>query len=649
MDKGSLCLSSSGLKNINKEEKDFIFFFGEREVRMDNLFAEFFSPLVSRLHLSDPTINSFIFNYPTDVKSKLPKFEELISEDIILLIQKLSSGSKVTINEEQNDKLLIISALIDNEELFEELVKLLPKEINQTNLDRFLSQIQIIESFSQMKKTNHFKLKPIIDAISKNFYLIDENKLKELSKPILLSIISNEHLKIKDEDWLFDFIQSIHNDDNDVCDIDFYEQICVPYLSEDKFKQLLLHINPSEMTTTFWKNICSRICDPKLKKDVALNRYAVNQHQQNVIVGGWNKRFQLGKKPNNADIYYDPSIDPPVKMGFDSSLYQSYSIYNEFSVKVTSDGSLLGVGNNTSYQISTSLPKTVNRQFTEFFMKDIDGCQLTPVSALCYRNGTLYMLTKSSGIGRQLILCDSNINDGKDVFLDIGNQEPVALYGGNLYAAVINSEGEVIFINSGSIRNSPSSRIDSISLPEGEKASSVACCDVSIYVLSTSGRVFVSEIENGSCKLNFSAVEELSDHNIVCLSGTHDFCLCVSSEGRVFGRGSNKNGQLGLGEETKSVSSFTEITALFDYGIRAVYAGYGHSLFETREGKILACGSNESGELLLSSGAGNKVYSPMETIITEGATFCIAGVTLSVVFIGDELLPNMPNRRIQQH
>lgn len=43
---------------------------------MNNIFAEFFSPLVSRLHLSDPTINSHIFDYPSDVKSQLPKFDE---------------------------------------------------------------------------------------------------------------------------------------------------------------------------------------------------------------------------------------------------------------------------------------------------------------------------------------------------------------------------------------------------------------------------------------------------------------------------------------------------------------------------------------------------------------------------------------------
>ena len=118
------------------------------------------------------------------------------------------------------------------------------------------------------------------------------------------------------------------------------------------------------------------------------------------------------------------------------------------------------------------------------------------------------------------------------------------------------------------------------------------------------------------------------------MSGTCKPCLTVSKEGRVFGLGSNECGELGLGEETKSVSSFTEISSLLGYEIMAAYAGRLHSLFETRKGIILAFGLNDHGQLLLSSGPSEeKVYSPRETTITGGATFCIAGERLRSVFV----------------
>ena len=98
----------------------------------------------------------------------------------------------------------------------------------------------------------------------------------------------------------------------------------------------------------------------------------------------------------------------------------------------------------------------------------------------------LYMFSKSSGNKRQLVLCDIYINGGNPVFLDIGNHHPMSLFGGSLHSAVIGSKGEVIFINGYSFLNSPNSPIAAVSLPDNEKASSVACCENSVVVLSSS-------------------------------------------------------------------------------------------------------------------------------------------------------------------
>lgn len=95
-----------------------------------------------------------------------------------------------------------------------------------------------------------------------------------------------------------------------------------------------------------------------------------------------------------------------------------------------------------------------------------------------------------------------------------------------------------------------------------------------------------------------------------------------------------------------NVSSFTEILSLKDHKIRAAYAGSNHSFLKTREGRILASGSNEYSQLLLSSGTRENVYLPIETTITESATFCNLGYGLSTVFIGGDPPPNTPNRLI---
>ncbi|WP_334089870.1 RCC1 domain-containing protein, partial [Helicobacter typhlonius] len=145
-----------------------------------------------------------------------------------------------------------------------------------------------------------------------------------------------------------------------------------------------------------------------------------------------------------------------------------------------------------------------------------------------------------------------------------------------------------------------------------------------------------------------STVSELSGQEIVWVSGKYKHFLAVSREGRVFGRGSNSRGELGLGQQTSSISSFTEISSLKGHKIRAAYAGCYHSLFETREGKILACGYKGFSCLLLSSDTHENVYSPTETTITDSAAFCIAGYCSSTVFIGGDPPPNTPNRLIEK-
>lgn len=101
------------------------------------------------------------------------------------------------------------------------------------------------------------------------------------------------------------------------------------------------------------------------------------------------------------------------------------------------------------------------------------------------------MLAKSDWSGWQLVFHIGS----REVFLDIGDDEPVALFGGYQNAAAICEEGEVIFINRETVINSPESPINASILPGGEKASSVACCNEPVFLLSASGRVFTSALK----------------------------------------------------------------------------------------------------------------------------------------------------------
>lgn len=192
---------------------------------------------------------------------------------------------------------------------------------------------------------------------------------------------------------------------------------------------------------------------------------------------------------------------------------------------------------------------------------------------------------------------------------------------------------------------SSNSRIKAVPLPDGEKASSVACLESYFVVLSTNGRVFSYFFKSSN---EFILSKELKRYEIIQLSGTLHHCLAVSKDGYVFGDGLNSKGQLAHDKEKYSITFFSMISLLSGNHIRAANAGGCHSLFGTVGGKILSCGYNIYGQLLLGSGPSEEdAFSPKETTITEGATFCIAGNGISAVFVGGDPPPNTPNMQIR--
>lgn len=143
---------------------------------------------------------------------------------------------------------------------------------------------------------------------------------------------------------------------------------------------------------------------------------------------------------------------------------------------------------------------------------------------------------------------------------------------------------------------------------------------------------------------NFQLIKELQEEKIIGISGIHKHCIAVSKRGKVFGRGSNLFGRLGIGEDHKEANSFIEIASLNNYKIISASTGSFHSLFITYEGKVLACGSNNFGQLILKIETGNNnFYFPVETYIKKSASHCIDGNDISVVFYENEESRNTPN------
>lgn len=364
-----------------------------------------------------------------------------------------------------------------------------------------------------------------------------------------------------------------------------------------------------------------------------------------IFVCGCNDCNQLGEQSNNKYPYSHPFIWPYKKSRIDPSTLLSYSFYSQHSVIITNDHKLYGIGENSDGIISGSLKRAKINEFTQFSIEDDQGHQLIPISAVCSSLCTLYMVSqKDIEKDRQLYISYSKINSNQPLFVNIGDRHPVALFGGCFHTAAIDDQGDVIFIHNKSYEVDLSTKIfPSSPIPNGEKAISVAILYKTVFVLSSSGKVYESNA-NDDNNLTFSDVKELDGIEISCISGTNEHVVAVSKDYRVFIRGSCGSGRLGLGTFVqKFVQKFTEIQELRKCNIVGAYAGAMHSLFRSSNGKIFACGYNGYGELFSDIDNVKSAYSPIETIISKDATFCIAGGLSSLVFICVEPPPNIPN------
>lgn len=359
---------------------------------------------------------------------------------------------------------------------------------------------------------------------------------------------------------------------------------------------------------------------------------------------GSNCYFQLGTKSNNKDEQGEPIVSPPVQVPISSNQLSSYTVYSGFSIIITQKQELKAVGDNKDGRIGGSLPRDIIPEYTTYELEDSKGRLYTPISAVCGENYALYLVKNPDDPDKNLILYPRrNSESSIPEVLNIGDSNPVSLYGGHVNAAAIDSEGRIIFISGKSLKSSNFSFVPQ-QLSNGEKADSIACGNAFIISLSTAGHVYKSSAEE---TLHFEEVSELRGFQICDISGTLSHFFALSKDGKVFGFGDNDCGMLALGRMKKEAKKFTEITALKKEKIKLAVAGTNHSIFVTVDCKLLCCGCNDCGQLPLNEKPGKKknVYSPVESDLKSKPVFCIAGGFLSVVFNFD-VPRNSPNMAI---
>ena len=262
--------------------------------------------------------------------------------------------------------------------------------------------------------------------------------------------------------------------------------------------------------------------------------------------------------PTNDNRSNKLSIVPHVDIPIDCSAILSVSISSIKIVIITKDYKLI-IGEK-------KYTKDNSYDFKEQKIMDYYDKVHYPISGFSSIEYDFYMVSEvENGIKTKLVKNDN--------FLKIGEFNPAAIFCGSSNCAAIDLKGAILYIPD-SYDDESNILIKPKNLPYNEKAVEIACLKNFLYVLSSTGKLYI--LKNNT----FKGVKQFKRNNVIQISGIHDHILVLTEEGRVYSKGQNLYVELGTGEKNHSMK-FIEISSLKRYKIKSVSAGVNHSLFLT--------------------------------------------------------------------
>lgn len=246
-------------------EKDFSFIVNGKEFKTSRFISDLLSPIICRLHLNDPTIDSFIINTEnqgdfshilnlhnfepaTFSASELPFLSEVIS--------KLGNGSIEYESEESG-----IEISVDN----------------------------VLRLLREQEGSGLFYSKEIsreIEFASSHFSEVCESgieELKNLSVETVMNIMSNDELRLKNEDELLKIINCLYSND---CKYSIlYETVLFSNVTVCMMKEFLDLFDSKDMTVFLWKRLSCRLCgviENPVMSEESLGRYLESPKNESV-------------------------------------------------------------------------------------------------------------------------------------------------------------------------------------------------------------------------------------------------------------------------------------------------------------------------------------------------------------------------------
>lgn len=256
-------LSTKKLKEIpfHMYENDFTFIVNKKPFKTSRFVADIISPLIRQLHYSDQSINEFHVNIQSTVKitNTNNTNESSSSSEYFDEFLQLATFKSIKIDPERQKYFSQYFYALGN---VDEFFNIQPSYFNDLTPENALDRLESIAIFfgrniETIEMKDNDVMTRIIDFISTNFENIDKERLKKMNVDVIEMIISNENLKLYEEDSLLQFILGLYNEDHSNSRL--FEYVLFNNISEELIQVFIQKFDIEYLNSNIWRSICCRL------------------------------------------------------------------------------------------------------------------------------------------------------------------------------------------------------------------------------------------------------------------------------------------------------------------------------------------------------------------------------------------------------
>lgn len=244
---------SLGFKNlrdipIEKYDKDFTFIVDDKKYSTPRFVADLISPKIRNFHFTDESINEFIITTDNDSNQ----------EDHFTEFLDLFKHENIKIDITRQNLYSIYFLKLGNTDEYTKLSSIFSFPVTVDNAVSRLKQIRkIYQNEGQLFNQYDQNITDTISFISEHFSEIPSESFKEVSADDLDLILSNEALKISDEDSLLDFVVKKYSEDRR-CSV-LFSHVMFSNVSDMSLEKFINIFSIDDLDEATWSSICSRL------------------------------------------------------------------------------------------------------------------------------------------------------------------------------------------------------------------------------------------------------------------------------------------------------------------------------------------------------------------------------------------------------